>query len=92
MNLRLSPLCEITKSSRTLNSDLETVKDTYALMNGNDWNTTLRLKIESRQYTDEEKEYLNKADEVLANGKLYQKELMKPGSLVSPKIMTVQRP
>ena len=43
----------------------------------------LRLKLEVREYTDEEKEYLNVSDEALANGKLYKKELMKPGSLVS---------
>ena len=70
-------------------SMLETVKDTFAIMNGNDWNTFLRLKLESRQYTDEEKEYLNKSDEALANAKLYRKELMKPGSLVSSELKLI---
>ena len=70
-------------NSRVSMAALNSVKDTYALMNSNDWNKYRDLKMQNRQYTDIEKEYLNKADEVLANGKLYLKELMKPGNIVS---------
>ena len=62
---------------------LEDVYDRYAILNANDWATTLTLKMTDGRLEDEEKQYLNLADELLRIAKTDNFRLLKPGPLVS---------
>ena len=62
---------------------LEEVYDRYAIMNANDWSTTLSLKLSTERLSDEEKMYLNLADDLIRIAKMDNFRLLKPGPLVS---------
>ena len=62
---------------------LESVFDRYAIVNSNDWNTTLELKMCGRTLEDVEKIYLQIADNLILIAKTDNKVVIKPGNMVS---------
>ena len=62
---------------------IEIACDRYSLMVANDWSTTLALKTAERPLEDEEKRYLNITDRLMQVAKLDNKNLLKPGTIVS---------
>ena len=62
---------------------LEMVFDRYAILNSNDWTVTNELKLVNRRLEDEEKRYLQIADRLMNVAKTDNKNLIKPGPIVS---------
>ena len=61
---------------------LEQVFDRYAILNSNDWNTTLELKLTERPLNLDEKRYLQLTDRLVLVAKTDNKNIIKPGTLV----------
>ena len=61
---------------------LEKVFDRYSLLNSNDWNTTLELKLTERPLNTDEKQYLQLTDRLILVAKTDNKNIIKPGALV----------
>ena len=62
---------------------LEPVFDRYSILNSNDWNTTLELKLAGRPLDDTEKQYLQITDRLVNVAKTDNQIVMKPGKIVS---------
>ena len=62
---------------------MDDVYDRYAIMNANDWTVTKTLKMSDDRLSQEEKEYLNLADDLIRIAKIDNFKLLKPGQLVS---------
>ena len=67
---------------------LEMVFDRYSILNSNDWNTTLEIKMANRQLSSDEKQYLRIVDRLVLIAKTDNKLIIKPGTLVSIKLIS----
>ena len=67
---------------------LEPVFNRYSIVNSNDWNTTLELKMTERRLNDDEKRYLQLTDRLILVAKVDNKNVIKPGRIVSNKVLS----